>query len=160
VELQATEHPLPLGRVTVSDTLVLVVRLPLVPVMVTAAAPAVAELLAVSFSVEVALPLAAGASEVGEREAVTPEGRPETVSDTTESKPSLLPTVMVLVPDAPCAIDRLVGESDTEKDGVPDDEPHKPPAPVQLPRSEVNRLLYVSGAFVVPSPVAVLLALG
>ena len=141
MELQAAEHPLPPGLVTVSDTLVLVVRLPLVPVMITADAATVAELLAVSFSVVVALPLAAGASEVGERDAATPEGRPETVSDTTESKPWLLPTVMVLVPDAPCAIDRLVGESDTENDGVPDDVPHKPPAPVQLPRSEENRLL-------------------
>ena len=141
MELQAAGHPLPLVLVTVSDTLVLVVRLPLLPVMVTAVAPAVAELLAVSVSVEVALPPAAGANEVEEREAVTPEGSPETVSATTESNPSLLPTVMELVPDAPCAIDRLVGESDTEKDGVPDDVPHEPPAPAQLPRSEANSLV-------------------
>ena len=124
----------------VSETVVLVVRLPLVPVTVTACVPAVAELLAVSVRVEVALAPAVGATEVGERAAVTPEGRPETVSDTAELKPSLLLTVMVLLPEAPCAIDRLLGASDTEKDGWPE-LPHDPPGPVQLPRSEGNSLL-------------------
>ena len=124
-----------------SDTVVVVVRLPLVPVMVTVAVPAVAELLAVSVSVEVALPLAEGVTELEESDAVTPEGRPETLSDTAESKPSLLATVIVLVPDAPCAMDRLLGESDNENDGWLEVEPHEPPGPVQLPRSEVNSLV-------------------
>ena len=162
MELHAAAHPLPLplGLVTVSDKLVLDVRLPPVPLMVTVAVPAVAELLAVSVSVEVALPPAEGVTELEESDAVTPEGSPETLSDTAESKPSLLPTVMVLLPDAPCAIDRLAGESDTEKDGVLGDEPHEPPAPVQLPRSELNSFVYDSRAFAVPSPVELLLVLG
>jgi hypothetical protein len=58
VELHVTAHPLPLGLNTVSDTVVLGVRLPLLPVMVTVAVPAVAELFAVSVGVEVALPSA------------------------------------------------------------------------------------------------------
>jgi hypothetical protein len=139
VALHAGAHPL--GLLTVSDTVVLDVRLPLVPLMVTVAAPAVAELLAVSVSVDVALPSEGGVTELEESDAVTPAGRPETLSDTAESKPSLLETVMVLLPDAPCAMVRLLGESDNENDGWPPDEPHEPPGPVQLPRSEVNLLL-------------------
>jgi hypothetical protein len=126
-----------LGLLTVSDTVVLDVRLPLVPLMVTVAVPAVAELLAVSVSVEVPLPSDGGVTELEESDAVTPEGRPDTLSDTAELKPSLLPTVMVLLPDAPCATVRLLGESDKKNDGDPD-EPHDPPGPLQLPRSFVN----------------------
>jgi hypothetical protein len=138
VALQAGAHPL--GLVTVTDTVVVLVVLPLVPVMVTVAAPAAAELLAVNFSIEVTLPLAEGVTEAGESDAVTPRGRPETLSDTAELKPLLLVTVMVLVPDAPCTIVKLLGESDSENDGWPV-WPHEPPGPVQLPRSEVNLLL-------------------
>ena len=121
--------------------MVVVVRLPLVPVMVNVAEPAVAELLAVSVIVEVALPLAEGVTELGENDAVTPEGRPETLSDTAESKPSLLATVIVLLADPPCAMERLLGESDNENEGWLDVVPQSPPGPVQLPRSEVNSLL-------------------
>ena len=136
MELHAAAHPLPPPPlVTVSDTLVLVVRLPLVPLIVTAVVPAVAELLAVSVNVELELPPTGGATEAVEKLAVTPEGSPVALSDTTESNPSLLPTVIVLVPDPLCAIDRLLGESDIEKDGWPD-EPHEPPGPLQLPRSD------------------------
>jgi len=131
----------PLGLLTVSETVVDLVRPPPVPVMVTVAVPAAAELLAVSVSVEVALPSAGGVTELEESDAVTPEGRPETLSDTAESKSSLLETVMVLLPDAPCATVRLLGASDNENDGWPVDPPHEPPGPVQLPRSEVNSLL-------------------
>jgi len=136
VALHAAAHPL--GLLTVSDTVVLDARLPLVPLMVTVAVPAVAELLAVSVSVEVALPSEGGVTELEESDAVTPEGRPETLSDTAELKPLLLPTVIVLLPDAPCATVRLLGESDNENDGEPPPPPHEPPAPVQLPRSFVN----------------------
>jgi len=117
---------------------VLDVRLPLVPLMVMVAVPAVAELLAVSVRVEVAVPSADGVTVLDESDAVTPEGRPETLSDTAESKSSLLPTVIVLVPDEPCAMVRVLGESDNENDGEPPPPPHEPPAPVQLPRSFVN----------------------
>jgi len=141
VELHAAAHPLPLELPTVSATVVVVVRLPLVPVMVTVAEPAVAELLAVSVSVEVVLPLAEGVTELGESDAITPEGRPETLSDTAESKPSLLATVIVLLADPPCAMERLLGESDNENEGWLDVVPQSPPGPVQLPRSEVNSLL-------------------
>ena len=94
--------------------MVLDVRLPLVPLMVMVAVPAVAELLAVSVRVEVAVPSADGVTVLDESDAVTPEGRPETLSDTAESKSSLLPTVIVLVPDEPCAMVRVLGESDNE----------------------------------------------
>ncbi len=124
-----------------SDTEVVLVRLPLVPVMVTVAVPAVAELLAVSVSVEVALPSAEGITEPEESDAVTPEGRPETFSDTAELKSSLLETVIVLVLEAPCAMDRLLGESDNENDGELEVVPQEPPGPVQLPRSEMNSLV-------------------
>jgi hypothetical protein len=94
-------------------------RLPLVPLIVTVTVPVAAELLAVSVNVEVALPSAEGVTELEENDAVTPEGNPETLSATAELKLSMLATVMVLAPEALCAIDRLLGESDSEKDGVP-----------------------------------------
>lgn len=136
--LQVAAHPL--GLVTVSDKAVLVVRPALVPVMMTVAVPAAAVLLAVNVKAEVALPLAGGVSELEESDAVTPDGKTETLNDTAESNPLLLATVIVLVPDLPCAMERLLGESDSENDGSLE-EPHTPPGPVQLPRSEVNSLL-------------------
>lgn len=139
MELHAAAHPL--GLVTVSATMVVLVRLPLVPVMVTVAVPAVAKLLAVNVSVEDALRSAAGMTEPEESDAVTPDGSPETLSVTGESKSSLLAAVIVLVPDPPCATDRLLGEADRANDGLDDVVPHAPPGPVQLPRSDVNSLL-------------------
>jgi len=94
-------------------------KLPLVPFTVTVTVPVVAELLAVNVNVEVTLPLAEGVTELGENDAVTPEGNPDTLRATAEVKPPLLATVTVLAPDALCAIDRLLGESDSEKDAVP-----------------------------------------
>ena len=111
--------PLPLAAVTVNAIAVVADRLPLVPVMVTVVVPAVAELLAVSVSVDVVLPSAEGVTELGENDAVTPEGSPETLSVTAESKLLMLVIVIVLAPDAFCAIDRLLGESDNEKDCDP-----------------------------------------
>jgi hypothetical protein len=94
-------------------------KLPLVPVMVTVAAPVVAELLAVSVNVEVTLPSAAGVTELGENDAVTPEGNPETLRATADAKLLMLAIFTEPEPAAPCAIDRLLGESDSEKDAVP-----------------------------------------
>ena len=141
MELHAAAHPPPLELPTVSATMVVFVTPPPVPVMVTVAEPAVAELLAVRVSVEVVLPSAGGVIEPEDNDAVTPEGSPETLSDTAESKSSLLATVIVLVPETPCAMDKLLGESDNENDGWLDVVPHEPPGPVQLPRSDVNSLL-------------------
>lgn len=103
---------------TVNEIVEVADRLPLVPLMVSVTVPVVAELLAVSVNVEVTLPFAEGVTELGENDAVTPEGNPDTVRATAESKPPLLATVIVLEPDALWAIDRLLGESDNEKDGV------------------------------------------
>ena len=88
-------------------------KLPLVPFTVTVTVPVVAELLAVNVNVEVTLPLAEGVTELGENDAVTPEGNPDTLRATAEVKPPLLATVTVLAPDALCAIDRLLGEFDS-----------------------------------------------
>ena len=111
--------PPELAGVTVNAIVVVEDKLPLVPLMVTVAVPVAAEPLAVSVSVDVVLPSAEGVAELGENVAVTPEGNPETLSDTAELKLSLLVIVIVLAPDAPCTMDRLLGESDSEKDGVP-----------------------------------------
>jgi hypothetical protein len=108
-----------LAVVTVKAIVLVADRLPLVPFMVTVTVPVAAELLAVSVSVEVTLPSAEGVTELGENDAVTPEGSPDALSVTAELKLPLLETVIVLAPDAPCATDRLPGESDSEKDGVP-----------------------------------------
>ena len=121
--------------------MVVLVRLPLVPVRVTVAGPAAARLLAVNVSVEATVPLAAGMTEPEESDAVTPAGSPEILSATDESKPSLLAAVIVLVPDPPGATDKLLGEADSANDGLEEVVPHAPPGPVQLPRSDVNSLL-------------------
>lgn len=48
---------------------------------------------------------------------------------------------MVLAPDAPCAMIRLLDESNNANDSWPPNEPHVLPGPVQLPISDVNWLL-------------------
>lgn len=80
---------------TVSETVVVALRLPEVPVMVTVAAPVVAVLLAVSVKVLVEV--------VGLvlNDAVTPLGRPEAASVTLPVNPPTSVTVMVLVPLLP-----------------------------------------------------------
>ena len=90
---------------------------PEVPVIVTVAVPTVAVEEAVSVRVEVAVLLAAGVTELGEKTAVTPEGRPLAVSVVAALKLFLLVMVMVLVPLLPCAMLREVGESVTVKFG-------------------------------------------
>src|SRR5580658_7023189 len=99
---------------TVSARLVVAVRLPEVPVMVTVAAPVVAVALAVSVSTLVPV--------VGlvPNAAVTPLGRPDAASVTLPLNPSTSVTEMVLVPLLPSAIDRLLGESESVKLGVED----------------------------------------
>ena len=100
---------------TVSEMVVVAVRLPEVPVMVTVAVPVVAVLLAVSDSVLVEV--------VGfvPNVAVTPLGRPEAASVTLPENPPTSVTVIVLVPaDPPCVIDTLLGEAESVKLGVVD----------------------------------------
>ncbi len=98
-------------EVTVNAIVVLAERLPLAPVMVTVDEPAVAELLA--DNVNTLEP------DVGlvPNDAVTPLGRPLAASVTLPLNPLAGFTVIVLVPEAPCAMDRLPGESDNENDG-------------------------------------------
>src|SRR5580698_666871 len=99
---------------TVSARVVVAVKLPEVPVMVTVADPVVAVLLAVRVSTLVPV--------VGfvPNAAVTPLGRPDAASVTLPVNPPASVTVMVLVPLPPCVIDRLLGESESVKLGVAD----------------------------------------
>jgi hypothetical protein len=98
---------------TVSETLVVAVRLPDVPVTVTVAGPGVAEPLAVSVRVLVLLVL------VGLKIAVTPLGRPEAANPTLPVNPPTSATVIVLVPPAPPGvIATLAGAAESVKPGV------------------------------------------
>jgi hypothetical protein len=99
---------------TVNASVVLAVRLPEVPVMVTVADPVVAVLLAVSVSTLV--PVVGFVPNV----AVTPLGRPDAANVTLPLNPFTSLTVMVLVPLPPCVMVRLLGESDKVKLGVAD----------------------------------------
>ena len=76
-------------------------REPEAPVTVAELVPVAAVADAVRVRVEVAMALAAGVTEAGEKLAVTPLARPEAVSATGELKPLELETVMVLVAVAP-----------------------------------------------------------
>jgi hypothetical protein len=91
----------------VRETVVLFVKLPEVPVMVTVAGPATAVLVADSVNV---LVLAAG---LGLKAAVTPVGKPIADKVTVPLKPFSGATVMVLEPLAPCAIVKLFGEAES-----------------------------------------------
>jgi hypothetical protein len=88
---------------------------PPVAVIVTVALPVVAVLLAERVRVEVPLPGAA--IDVGLKLAVTPEGNPEADSETAELKPPLTLVVIVLVPELPSVIERLVGDALRLKSG-------------------------------------------
>lgn len=99
---------------TVSETVVVAVRLPEVPVIVTVDVPVVAVALAVSVSTLV--PVVGLVPKV----AVTPLGRPDAASVTLPLNPLTSVTVMVLVPLLPCVIVRLLGESESVKLGVAD----------------------------------------
>jgi len=96
----------------VRETDVVRVRLPDVPVMVTATVPVVAVLLAVSVNVLVAV------AGLGLNEAVTPLGRPEADRLTLPLKPFCGVMVMVLALFAPCVMVRLLGEVESVKFGV------------------------------------------
>lgn len=69
--------------------------------IVTVAAPTVALAEAVSVSVEVTLPFAAGVTGLVENAAVTPVGRPVALSMVAELNPPVLVMVIVLVPLLP-----------------------------------------------------------
>lgn len=102
----------------VNAIVVVALRLPLVPVIVTVAEPAVAELLAVR--VKTLAPVVGLVPNA----ALTPLGRPLAASVTLPLNPFAGFTVIVLVPEAPCAIERLPGESDKVNDA--DCEPQAP----------------------------------
>jgi len=88
---------------------VLFVKLPEVPVMVTVAAPAVAVLLAVSVKVLVAV------AGLGLKEAVTPLGKPDADKLTLPLKPFWGVSEIVLEPLAPCVTVKLLGEAESVK---------------------------------------------
>jgi hypothetical protein len=103
------------GAVTVSETVVVCVKLPEVPVMVTAAVPMVAVPLAVNVRT---LDVVAGFVA---NTAVTPVGKPVAESVTVPLKLSVGAIVIVLVPPVPpCAIVTLLGAADKLKFGVVD----------------------------------------
>ena len=89
------------------ETVVVAVKLPDVPVMVTETVPVVAVLLAVSVK---ALLLAV---LLGLNDAVTPLGRPDADKLTLLLKPFCGVTVMVLAPLVPCVIVKLLGEAES-----------------------------------------------
>ena len=91
---------------------VVLVKLPEVPVMVTVTVPVVAVPLTVSVRV---LVLVAG---LALNDAVTPLGRPEADKLTWPLKPFCPLTVIVLVPLVPCVMFRLLGDADRVKLGT------------------------------------------
>jgi hypothetical protein len=103
------------AALTVSETVVVAVKLPDVPVMVTVAVPVVALLLAVRVSTLVEV--------VGfvPKVAVTPLGKPDAASVTLPEKLPTSVTVMVLVPLLPCVTDTLLGEAESVNDEEVDD---------------------------------------
>jgi|SRR5271165_760750 len=94
---------------TVRETVVMFVRLPEVPLIVTVTVPGVAVLLAVNVNVVVVVVL------LGLKDAVTPLGRPVADKLTLPLKPFCGVTVIVLVPLAPCAIGTVLGDAERVK---------------------------------------------
>jgi hypothetical protein len=101
-------------ELTVRASVVVAVRLPDVPVIVTVDVPVVAVALAVSVSTLV--PVVGLVPNV----AVTPLGRPDAASVTLPVNPFRSFTVMVLVPLLPWVTVRLLGESESVKLAVAD----------------------------------------
>jgi hypothetical protein len=95
----------------VRERVVVLVKLPDEPVMVTVTVPVAAVLLAVRVNVLVLAVLA------GLNDAVTPLGKPDADKLTLPLKPFSGVTVMVLAPLAPCAIVTLLDEVESEKFG-------------------------------------------
>jgi hypothetical protein len=103
------------GPVTVKLTVVVCVRLPEVPVIVTAVGPPIVAVpLAVSVSV---LEFVGLVVLVGLKAAVTPLGRPEATRLTAPVNPPEGVTVIVLVPLLPCATLREPGLDESVKPG-------------------------------------------
>lgn len=100
--------------VTVSETVVLCVMLPLVPVTVMVYVPAAALEPTVIDIVDVPAP----AIEAGLNTIVTPVGRPDADKVTPELKPPDAVTVIVDDPLLPSATDTELGEAEMEKFGV------------------------------------------
>jgi hypothetical protein len=96
---------------TVSESVVVFVKLPEVPVMVIVAGPATAVLMADSVNV---LLIVAG---LGLKDAVTPVGKLVADKVTLLLKPFCGVTVIVLEPPAPCKIVRLFGDAESAKFG-------------------------------------------
>jgi hypothetical protein len=101
--------------VTVRATVVVWLNVPLVPVTVTVAAPKVAVLDAVNVRT-LLVPVVVVVA--GLKLAVAPVGRPLTVKATAPANPPVRVMVIVLVPLAPCATDKLVGLAESEKSGA------------------------------------------
>jgi hypothetical protein len=94
---------------TVRLIVVVLVKLPEVPVIVTVAVPAAAVPLAESVKLLVVKVL------LGVKEAVTPTGKPDTDKLTLPEKAPVGVTVIVLLPLAPCTRVMLLGEADSVK---------------------------------------------
>jgi metal-sulfur cluster biosynthetic enzyme len=103
-------------EVTVTGTVAVWVTPPPVAVTVTFAVPAVAVVLAVNVSAE--LPLPGAAMDVGLKLAVSPEDNPEAESDTAELNPPFTAMETVVLPELPCATDKLGGETLRVKSGA------------------------------------------
>jgi hypothetical protein len=104
------------GRVgitrTVSEIVVVVVKLPDTPVTVTGTVPVVAVLLAVNVNV-LLLAVLLLAVLLGFNDAVTPLGRPDADKLTLPLKPFCGVTVIVLAPPPPCVIVKLFGDAES-----------------------------------------------
>lgn len=100
---------------TVRAIVVVALRLPDVPVIVTVAVPVVAVLLAVNVTV---LVLVVGFVP---KVAVTPLGKPEADRVTLPVNPPTSVTVIVLVPVPPCVTVTLLGEAESVKLGDDDE---------------------------------------
>jgi hypothetical protein len=121
------------GAFTVNETVVVCVKLPEIPVIVTFAVPVAAVLPAVKVS---RLVLVAGFVP---NEAVTPDGSPDALNVTLPVKPLVGLMVIALVPPAPpCVTVTLDGDGDKLKFGVVD----------------TGQLLTRFATFTVPMPVA------
>ena len=99
------------AALTVSETVVLLLKVPDAPVTVTENVPGVAVLPAVSVRV---LDAVAGFAL---NEAVTPAGKPEADKLTLLPKPFCGVTLIVLAPLAPCGIVKLLGDAESVKVG-------------------------------------------
>jgi hypothetical protein len=106
-------------ELTVSVIFAVAVVVPDVPVTVTVLVPVVAVADAVNVRVEVALLFAGGVTGFGANPAVTPEGKPETLSVVAELNPFWLVTVILLLAVEPCVTPTELGAAETVKPGVP-----------------------------------------